>query len=114
MRPIAANDLAPNVRSALDELAAEVRARYPVTDLVLYGSYARGTWDEASDVDLLLLTSRPLSRAERHGITDLAFDANLRNGTNFSTLVVDKESWERGRFRSLPIRLEIQREGIAL
>jgi len=80
--------------------------------LVLYGSFARGQADEESDVDLLIVTGRPLTRFERHEITDVAFEVNLQYDTNFSTLVVDLKSWESGMFSVLPIRDEIIRDGI--
>lgn len=114
MRGIDEAGLADEVLRALDELVAALRVPFPLSDFVLYGSHARGSADEESDIDLLVLTARPLSREERHVITDAAFGVNLRHGTNFSTLVVDREAWEHGRFQSLPIRREIQREGIAL
>jgi hypothetical protein len=63
-------------------------------------------------VDLLVVTDRPLSRHKRHEITDAVFEVNLQHGTNFSTLVVDAESWETGMMSVLPIRDEIIRDGI--
>jgi len=44
--------------------------------------------------------------------TDIVFDVNLQFGTNFSTLVVDQESWEAGIISVLPLRNEIIRDGI--
>ena len=73
---------------------------------------ARGEADEESDIDLLVLTSRQLSRPKRHQITDLVCEINLAEDTNFSTLVVDRLSWENGVFSVLPIREQIAKEGI--
>ena len=80
--------------------------------LVLYGSFARGQADPESDVDLLVVTTHPLTRWERHEITDMVFDVNLQHGTNFSTLVIDAKSWETGIISVLPIRDEIIRDGV--
>jgi predicted nucleotidyltransferase len=79
---------------------------------VLFGSLARGQADEESDVDLLVVTARRLTRWERHEITNVVFEVNLRYDTNFSTLVVDAESWETGIVSVLPIRDEIRRDGV--
>jgi hypothetical protein len=49
-------------------------------------------------LDRLIVTSQQLTRFERHEITDIAFDVNLQNLTNFSTLVVDQASWEMGSY----------------
>ena len=95
-------------------VAAELKRRFPVSKVILFGSYARGDWDSESDVDILVLTSRPMERRERHVITDYIYEVNLQHGTNLSTLVVDQDAWEHGRLRSLPIRQTIIKEGVAL
>ncbi len=107
--------LSPSQRQAL----AEVRRRLlgdpdiEVEEIVLYGSVARGEADEESDLDLLVVTARPLSRAESHEkITHVVCEVNLRFDTNLSTLVVDRHAWETGLISVLPIRDEILRDGV--
>ena len=99
---------------ALREIKSSVRARFDVKDFLLYGSAARGEAEYESDLDLMIVVSDPISRLKRHEITDIVFDVNLKFGTNFSTLVVDRESWESGLVSVLPLREEIMREGIHL
>ncbi len=104
--------LNPIQRRALAGLRRKLRDVDWIESILLYGSAARGEADEESDIDLLVLTSRQLSRTERHQITDLVCEINLANGTNFSTLVVDRLSWDNGLFSVLPIRQRINEEGI--
>ncbi len=99
---------------ALRQIKTKVMAEFPVVDVVLYGSVARGEGDDESDVDLMIVISEPITRFRRHEITDIVFDVNLQFGTNFSTLVVDKESWDTGMISVLPLRDEILRDGIRL
>lgn len=99
---------------ALRELRQRLAEEFTVSEVILYGSVARGEAGEESDIDLLIVTSQPLSRPARHEITDAVFEVNLRYGTNFSTLVVDRISWESGLISALPIREAVRREGVAL
>ena len=104
--------ISPSQSSALSEIKNKVYRRFGVKTFVLYGSAARGQMDAESDLDLLVVTPFPLTRFERHEITDIVFDVNLHYDTNFSTLVVDKSAWETGIISVLPLRDEILRDGI--
>jgi predicted nucleotidyltransferase len=104
--------LTSDQHQALGELRRRLFAEFNVTNLVLFGSVARGEADEESDLDLLIVTARPLTRPQRHEITDVVFEVNLRFGTNFSSLVVDRTSWETGAISVLPLRDEILQDGV--
>ncbi len=106
--------LTPNQRQALRELRQRLFSEFKAEAVILYGSAARGEADAESDLDLLIVTGQPFTRSARHAITDAAFEVNLRYGTNVSTLVVDRCSWETGPFSVLPLREEILRDGIRL
>jgi len=106
--------LASNQYQALNELKQKLFAEFAIESLSLYGSVARGEADEESDLDLLIVTMQPLARTARHKITDMVFDINLRYGTNFSTFVVDRESWATGVFSILPFREEVLKESISV
>jgi len=114
MKRLEGAPLAPNQRQALAELRRRLLDEFDVEGMILYGSVARGQADEESDLDLLILTAHSLTRPARHEITDVVFEVNLRYGTNFSTLVVDRCSWETGAVAILPLRDEILKDGIPL
>jgi len=99
-------------REALADIKRRLVGMFDIRAIVLYGSVARNQADEESDVDLLVVTAQRLTRLQRHEITNVVFEVNLRYDTNFSTLVVDQESWETGMFSVLPIHTEIVRDGI--
>ncbi len=48
-------------KNAVLDASAMLREAFPVKEVILFGSKARGDDDEESDIDLLLLTSRPVS-----------------------------------------------------
>jgi len=108
------DNITPNQYQALGELRRRLFDEFDIEALILYGSVTRGEADEESDLDLLIVTAQPLTRTARHEITDMVFEVNLLYGTNFSTLVVDRNSWEAGLFSVLPLRREILKDGIRI
>ncbi len=97
---------------ALNEIKKMIRNKFDIENIILYGSSVRGELDEESDIDLLIITKKALSRKIRHKITEIVFEVNLKYETNYSTFVVDHDSWENGPYSILPIHEEIEREGV--
>ena len=100
-------------RKAIDVAVRLLRKDFPVTRVVLYGSKAKGTDDEESHIDLLVLTPRDSSWQERDTITDALFDVELAHDVVISTLVVPVHEWSAGRYTVLPIHDEVERFGVA-
>ncbi|OGL42234.1 MAG: hypothetical protein A2161_06690 [Candidatus Schekmanbacteria bacterium RBG_13_48_7] len=101
-------------QEAIAKLRKKLLNILSITSIILFGSYCRNEEDDESDIDLLIITEQILNRSQRHQITDIVFEINLEYGTNFSTLVVDHDSWETGYFTVLPIKQEILKDGIRL
>jgi predicted nucleotidyltransferase len=57
--------------------------KFDIKAFVLYGSVARGQADKESEVDLLIVTSKLLTRFERHEITNVVVEVNLHYDTTF-------------------------------
>ncbi len=104
--------MTPEQREALAEIKRRLLEKFDVRTIVLFGSLARGQADDESDADLLVVMDRPLTRFQRHEITNEVFDVNLQYDTNFSTLVVGRQAWETGVVSVLPIHDEILRDGV--
>ena len=60
-------------RAAIRAAARLLRERFAAVEVVLFGSRARGEGDAESDLDLLVLTARPLRWRERHALIDALF-----------------------------------------
>ena len=112
MRTISELPLDPRDRKAIEEAASVLRGRLPVEELLLFGSKARGTDEAESDIDLLLLTSRPLSWSERGEMTDELFDLELAHDVLFNVLALPARDWTDGPYIVLPIHDEIDRDGV--
>jgi predicted nucleotidyltransferase len=113
MRTIADIPLSTTDREAIHAAAGLLRARFPVTRILLFGSKATGRDDLESDIDLLVLTSRRLSWRERDAVTDALFDVEMEHRVVLSTLVLSEDDWDRGPYQVLPIHDEVDRHGVA-
>ena len=88
-----------------------------VKKVILYGSYARGDYDESSDIDIMILTD--LSDNEiieyRDKIWDYAYDIEYDNNFDIqlSPLVknIDKFNYW---LEALPFYMNVQKEGVVL
>lgn len=104
--------LAPRDRAAVLDAVKLLVARLPVERVVLYGSKVRGDDHAESDIDLLVLTSRPLSAAEGFLVTELLQPVQHRYHCIISPLRLTAAEWYRGVYQVLGIRHEIDREGV--
>jgi predicted nucleotidyltransferase len=106
--------LTENQYQALEELKKQVTDLTEVTDFYLFDSYVRGEAGNESDLDVLIITGEHLVREEKHLITDIAFEINLKYETSISTTVVFQDSWEESEYSVIPLHHEIEREGVQI
>lgn len=103
--------LQTNERHAITEAVRLLKQQFPVEQVILFGSKARGDSDEYSDIDLLCLTSHRLHWKEEKGLVDLLFDIGMKYDVIFTPLDVPLEQWDGGIFTAFPIYQEILRDG---
>ena len=110
------NDLSlkDNEREAIREATRMLKEKFPVKEVILFGSKARGDDDPESDIDLLLLTTRPIHWKERHSIVEALFDIEMKYDVVISIIVNSVNDWQTGHSSLLPIHEEITQEGIAI
>ena len=114
MRALSDLQLPQQLRNALQEAQRRISSEFLVDRIILFGSVVRGEADEESDVDLLIVLREPSNYLVRNRISRLLLDINLEYDTNLSGLVVEQLAWDEGLLTVLPIRAEIQEEGIRL
>ncbi len=85
----------------------------PESEIILYGSRARGEEKEESDWDILILVPYKAGIKEEQKFRHKLFDLELLFGEAISTLVKSKKEWE-GKFRVTPLYNNIKQEGINL
>ena len=90
--------LPPKVRDVLIDLEKGLKEIYGdrFHGLLLYGSYARGTADEGSDVDLLLLLEGPVNPArEVMHLQTVKWPLSLESDLALSVVPVDIKDFEK-------------------
>jgi len=103
-----------NEREAIWEATRVLKERFPVQEVILFGSKVRGDSDKDSDIDLLLLTDQPLHWKDRHAIVDALFDVEMKHDVVISIVVNTVYDWHDGICTVLPIHAEINREGVTI
>jgi predicted nucleotidyltransferase len=98
----------------ISALSTIIRKDIPSTvRIILFGSYARGTANEESDMDFIILTGRILEREEKlTSLTVLRWEA-ARNGFNADFIVKNETDFLSEQELPTLARV-ISREGVVL
>jgi predicted nucleotidyltransferase len=104
--------LSDKEKNAIREATRRLKEKFPVKEVILFGSKARGDSDEESGIDLLLVTSRSIHWKERQAIIHALFDLGMKHDVIFSILDTTESDFNKGIFTAFPIYQEIIREGV--
>ena len=104
---IAKSELLKRVKEAVLELA-------PKAEVILYGSRARGTARSDSDWDFLILLPGPVSKKLELEIKDRLYDIELETDTVLTSIIRSKQEWLSKRYKVVPLRQEIEKDGIVV
>jgi len=105
--------LLPNEKKALNALKNTLEEKYNVLDLRIYGSKAKGTDVQGSDIDIMIVLEDH-SPAIESEIDDLIFDINLKYDCLISALYFGRNELEFGPLAESPIYKKIIQEGLRL
>lgn len=111
MKSIEKTSLVKKEREAIDAAVHVLKSQFSVEKIILFGSKTRRDYDEYSDIDLLLLTSRPLHWKEEKATVEALFDIGMKYDVLFSPLFASSDEWEGGLFMEFPIYKEIIKDG---
>lgn len=107
-------NLTETEKNALDELIIHIKKDWPEARVKFFGSKVNGTFDEESDLDLLIVLPCIVTDEIRRKIVHRVFEINLKYGSNISVLIVSKQEWENTPLSLLPIHFFVEKEGISL
>ena len=88
-----------NVKPLLDEIEKGLKLLFDdkLTNIILYGSYARGDYDDESDVDIFALVKDNEPQKYKDKIIDLEIDLTIKYGIMPSILLENKEYFTRNQ-----------------
>jgi len=111
MKTLDSVKLSQKERYSILEAAEFLKSDLPVSRVILFGSKARGSGDDYSDIDLLVLTNCPVTSQLRSSVSDRLADINLQSDVLLSSIVVPEKEWSEGLIRYMLIHSEIERDG---
>lgn len=99
----------------LSAMIAELRPIYRdiLSEVILYGSYARGTQTEQSDIDIAILLSGKPDKNMTDAMIDCVSSYELACGKVLSVIDIDLEKYKQWK-DVLPFYKNIRKEGIVL
>ena len=106
----------PNrINDLAEEYARQVRSFFgdDLKRVIVFGSYARGDYNEHSDVDIMLLVSLSDEqiRERFNDVCDLAFDFEMEYGVVISPIIKNEEHFSEWS-NTLPFYQNVNREGV--
>ncbi len=99
----------------LNELVTGILAilKSSVVRVILYGSVARGTATEESDVDIAILVKDALDKNTEDKLSDFVVDMNLKYDKVFSVIDIDYDMFRKWE-KVTPFYQNVNKEGIVL
>lgn len=91
-------------RSALE-------ARLRVSDVIVFGSRARGDAEEYSDLDVVVVLDEELNDAVRDYASDCAWHAGFEVGIVVVPIVFSRQEWQVGPVRNSLLARAVEAEG---
>ncbi len=107
-------DLDEREKEAIRAASRILRKNFPVEEVLLFGSKTRNEADPESDIDLLVLTTRPISWPERKALVAELYEVELANDVVLSPFIIPTSEWYKGSLSVLPIHEEVLRDGITV
>lgn len=105
------------LEAILTRVAAEAKDLFKdkLSSGILYGSYARGDYDDDSDIDILLIADVPQDECWQYNtrLIDSIAELELDNDILISTHVVERGIFERFKTAS-PFYRNVSREGVKI
>lgn len=108
----------PNaINNIINEFIGKVREVLGnrVKKVILYGSYARGDYNQNSDIDIMILTDFDSKEIEKYRdvVSDIAYDIELEKGVTISPVIKNIDNYN-ARVKVVPFYMNVNKEGVVI
>ncbi len=105
------------IQTLLIKYLQEIRKIYGthLKKVILYGSYARGDYNDQSDIDIMLLVDLTVAEMDAYAdqLSELGFEYNVDYDIWMMPVVKNKQHFEKW-VEAYPFYANVQREGVTL
>ena len=112
MRELRETALKEKDLTAVLDAAERLRSGFPVERIIIFGSKVKHKDDDISDIDILLLTSRPVTWQEKSRMVRLLSRIGRQFDVLFDPIIHSLEECDHGIPKHFPIHQEVENEGI--
>ncbi len=106
-----------NTQQAIDKFLAQISVilQNKIEKIILYGSYARGDYNDSSDVDIMILTSLNNKEIEeyRETISNIIFEIQIETDIYISPIIRNINNYNF-KVGFVPFYMNVQKEGVEL
>ena len=101
-------------KKILNDFKEKISQRFPSSQVILFGSRARGDAGPQSDADVVVILKDTPSEEDQEFISDSAWEAGYPYGVVIVPVVFSREEWESGPERFSLLVQAVQTEGVPL
>jgi uncharacterized protein len=104
----------PEAQALRTKIGNKIYSIAPNAEIILFGSRARGDASEFSDWDILILVEQAADKKLTGQIRDTLYEIELENDEVLSSIVRSKSDWYSSHYSALPLKHNVESEGIVL
>ncbi len=98
----------------VNKLKSRLQNKVNLHQVLLFGSRARGDAEPDSDMDLLVILNKPVSRQSRKIVPDNAWEIGFDAGVVVVPVIVNRNNWENGPDKLSLLAMAIREEGMRI
>jgi|WetSurMetagenome_2_1015567.scaffolds.fasta_scaffold1315142_1 uncharacterized protein len=106
--------MTPNDQEILRRFKQSLAEKVQLSEVILFGSRARGDAKPDSDMDVLVFLDEPVSKQSREIVSDYAWELGFEAGIVVVPVVVSREKWEHGPDQASLLAKAVREEGVSI